>query len=131
MANSRRRNVEFQAGEWVFLKLQPYHQQTTFKIAFQKLACRFYGPYQIEQKVGQIAYKLKLPERSRIHPVFHVSLLKKKLGDSILTTNKLPATNQDGNILLQLEMLLETCCVKKGLEFVEKTFKNCMRSLSI
>ena len=47
-----------------------------------KLAPRYIGPYQIEAKVGEVAYRLTLPsELSRIHPVFHVSMLRKYISD--------------------------------------------------
>ncbi|KAL5559197.1 hypothetical protein UlMin_035408 [Ulmus minor] len=76
-ADKKRRNVEFQAGDMVLLNLHPYHQQTAFKRVHQKLASKFYRPYQIEKKIGNVAYQLHLPASAKIHPVFHVSLLKK------------------------------------------------------
>jgi len=45
--------------------------------ASQKMDCLFIGPYAIEQQLPNDNYKLMLPERMRIHPIFHVSLLKK------------------------------------------------------
>ena len=59
-----------------------------------KLRPRYVGPYEILQRVGEVAYELALPvELSFIHPVFHVSMLKKCLGDpaSILPVEGLGA----------------------------------------
>lgn len=55
-ADRRRRDVEFEVEDWVFLRLQPYRQKSMFKRSSQKLANRFFGPFQIEQRIGQVAY---------------------------------------------------------------------------
>ncbi|RVW96360.1 hypothetical protein CK203_020887 [Vitis vinifera] len=95
--------------------------QTVYRRAYQKLASRFYGPYQIEEKVGKVAYKLKLPEGSRIHPVFHVSLLKRRVGETKATITELPSLTDDGEIIMEPEAILNTRWVKKGSSFVEES----------
>ena len=62
------------------LKLQPYCQSSVQRRINKKLSIRYYGPYKIAAKVGKVTYKLDLPPNSKVHPVFHVSLLKKTYG---------------------------------------------------
>ena len=73
----------FEVGNWVYLRLRPYRQVFVAMRRNAKLSPRFYGPFHILQRIGQVAYKLELPLDTRIHPVFHVSLLKEKLGSKI------------------------------------------------
>ena len=59
------------------MKLQPYRMKSLAKKPNEKLSPRFYGPYKVIQRIGEVAYKLELLEDSKIHPVFHISMLKK------------------------------------------------------
>lgn len=59
------------------VKLHPYRQTTARLSKHTKLSPRFYGPYQVLLRIGQVAYQLQLPPDSRIHSVFHVSVSKK------------------------------------------------------
>lgn len=60
-----------------------------------KLSARYYGPFEIIEKFGVMAYRLKLPEHSKLHPVFYVSWLKKKVGASVEVQENLPITLDD------------------------------------
>lgn len=74
LSNSQRRDVNFDVGDYVYLKIQPYRQMTIAFWATLKLAPRFYGLFPIVERVGLVAYRLALPPASCIHNVFHVSL---------------------------------------------------------
>lgn len=60
------------------------------KRANHKLSFKYFGPYEIVEKIGTVAYRLQLPSSSAIHLVFRVSLLKKVIGDKHQVSEVLP-----------------------------------------
>lgn len=80
--DQHRSEREFQEGDQVFLRLQSYKQTSLKDKGCQKLSPKFYGPYQVLQRIGEVAYKLALPPTAKIHQVFHVSCLKKVIGNN-------------------------------------------------
>lgn len=100
-SDTGRTEREFVVGDWVFLKLHPYRQQSLIKRPSHKLSPRFYGPFQITDRIGKVAYRLALPPHSKIHPIFHVSLLKKRIGDAVPRSFTLPQYDQQGTLLWQ------------------------------
>jgi hypothetical protein len=78
-ADHRRRELSFEVGDFVFLKVSPMRGLRRFKVR-GKLIPRFIGPFKILEKRGEVAYQLELlPQLSDVHDVFHVSQLKKCL----------------------------------------------------
>lgn len=74
--DKRRNEREFQVGDMVFLKLQPYRQTSVTLRRSIKMNPRYYGPYKILQKVGVMAYKLLLLAKARIHYVISCILIE-------------------------------------------------------
>ncbi|WVZ24709.1 hypothetical protein V8G54_003253 [Vigna mungo] len=83
-ANKRRREVDIKVGDWVYLKIRPHQQSSMLVRLHPKLSARYFGPFKVLQQVGNVAFRLELPEAARIHPVFHASQLKKAVGDQIV-----------------------------------------------
>ncbi|GMI70628.1 hypothetical protein HRI_000732100 [Hibiscus trionum] len=112
-ADKRRTECEFQPGEWVFLKLQPYRQQSVKSRGCQKLAAKWFGPFQIIENIGKVAYRLKLTDNSRVHPAFHVSQLKKHIGSDMAQAD-LPIIGPDGSISKEPLKILERRIGRRG-----------------
>ncbi|WVZ21224.1 hypothetical protein V8G54_008546 [Vigna mungo] len=66
-----------------------------------KLGLHYFGPFEVVQKIGLVAYKLKLPDSARIHLVFHVSLLKKYCGQTVPQYLPFPLTSTELGPILQ------------------------------
>jgi hypothetical protein len=77
--DNRRRPLEFEDGDHVYLKMSPLRGMRRFKVK-GKLSPRFIGPFRVFRRVGEMTYQLELPASlSDVHNVFHVSQLKKCL----------------------------------------------------
>ncbi|KAJ8751836.1 hypothetical protein K2173_026032 [Erythroxylum novogranatense] len=114
LADQHRRDVEFEVGDYVYLKLQPYRQSSVAFRASMKLSPRFYGPFRIIARIGSVAYRLELPSGTRIHNVFHVSRLRKFLGDRPVASPDLPPSTEESPVLPQPEKVLAHRVIQKG-----------------
>lgn len=99
----RRNERSFEVGEWVYVRSQPYRQQWKSMI----LSPRFYGPFQILSHVDTVAYRLELPVTSPIHLIFHVFLLKKKIGNILTLIPTLPLVDSHKVLKLESEAVLD------------------------
>nr|GEV55220.1 putative reverse transcriptase domain-containing protein [Tanacetum cinerariifolium] len=101
-ADNRRKPLEFQVGDHVMLKVSHWKGVVRFRKK-GKLASRFTGPFEILERIGLVAYRLRLPEElSSVHDTFHVSNIKKCLVDA------------------NLHVSLDEIKVDKTLRFVEE-----------
>ncbi|KAK6143372.1 hypothetical protein DH2020_023720 [Rehmannia glutinosa] len=89
-ADKHRKDRHFAVGDWV------------------------YCPFQVIETVGPVAYKLQLPVHSKIHPVFHVSLLKKRVGSTDNVSSTLPSFDDDGKVILYPLAILARRLIKRN-----------------
>ncbi|KAL6219043.1 hypothetical protein ACLB2K_012249 [Fragaria x ananassa] len=74
-ADKKRRHVEFKEGDLVLVKLLPQQFKSLSKV-HKGLVRKYEGPFEVIKCIGKVSYKLHLLPKLKIHPVFHVSLLK-------------------------------------------------------
>jgi hypothetical protein len=97
--------VEFQVGDWVWLRLHHRIATTLTDTAKDKLAPKFYGSFKVLERVGALAYRLELPPQSRIHNAFHVVFLKKFNGSPPIAPATLPPIKH-GRVVPEPEKVL-------------------------
>ncbi|KAE8657609.1 Detected protein of confused Function [Hibiscus syriacus] len=86
---------QFQRGKEEYLRLRPYRKTSIVLQKNLKLAAIYYGSYKIIAKIGEVAYRLDLPDFFRLHPIFHVSILKIHVSDSTVSSTDSPAMDDD------------------------------------
>ncbi|XP_073225661.1 uncharacterized protein [Cicer arietinum] len=119
-ANKKRVDTKFAIGDWVFLKLRPHDQVILGARICPKLSPHYYGPFQILEKVGAVAYKLKFLESSRIHLVFHVSLLKRAVGNYNVQANLPQELASDNANNVEPELVLASRIVVKDIYIIRQ-----------
>ena len=107
-SDKHRTDKSFDVGDLVLVKLQPYRQQSVASRPFHKLSKRYFGPFPVISRIGNVSYKLKLPESSKINPVFHISLLKEFSGPSTECITSLPSNSYNNQPLFHPAAILST-----------------------
>ena len=113
-ADNHRRDVEFKVEDLVYVKLQLYRQLFVGRRVHHKLSPRCYRPFRILEWVGQVANHLDLTEGSKIHPTFHVSLLKAHHRLISPDTLQLPSEAVDHQPLIRPLVIVDHCRTQAG-----------------
>jgi hypothetical protein len=104
----KRTERKLDVGDMVYIKMQPYRMDAFGIRQSIKVTSKFYGPFRVLEQIGKLAYKLQLPEGVKIHPVFHVSQLKKHLGANVIPEPGIPLITADGRIKMAPAKVLQT-----------------------
>ncbi|CAL0319699.1 unnamed protein product [Lupinus luteus] len=128
LADKHRSDRQFKEGDWVYVKLQAYKQVSVQARANEKLSPKYFGPFQVISKIGAVAYKLLLPSHSKIHDVFHVSQLKKHVGQAI-TAAELPQDGAAISAAKEPETILDRMTVRRQGRAVTKVLVKWKHSL--
>jgi len=103
--DAHHRDLTFDVGDWVWLRLLHHPAQSLLPDRRSKLSPHYAGPYQVQERVGDVTYRLRLPEGARIHDVFHVGILKPFHGTPPSSTPALPPMQHGRPLQAPLKVL--------------------------
>lgn len=121
-ADERRREDEFDEGERVWLSTENISTDLSRAAPSRKFIPRYIGPYLIEKKLSGLVYRLKLPRTMKIHPVFHISRLRRyhdrpeELGDRPTSRRPDPII-RGANEEYEVEEVIDTRKVRRGRQW--------------
>jgi len=99
--------LQFVPGQWVWLRLLHRPVASLQVKGHGKLGPKFFGPFKVLERIGEVAYRLALPAGARIHDVFHVGLLKQFYGEPPSQTPSLPLI-QHGQVVVEPDNVLRS-----------------------
>jgi hypothetical protein len=102
------------------LKLQPYIQTSVAPRSNHKLSFRYYGPFAVLERVGTVAYRLQLPPDCQIHPVVHVSQLKRHVPPSVRIEDNISQVPDDPTLTVMPVQFLGSRLSRKGASTVSQ-----------
>lgn len=98
--DGKRTKGTFVVGDMVYLKMKPYRVTALGTPQARKLTSKWYGPFRVTKRVGEVSYELHLPPEAKLHNVFHVSHFKKHLGPLAIANPKFPMVTASGKMKL-------------------------------
>nr|KYP50640.1 hypothetical protein KK1_027577 [Cajanus cajan] len=112
---------QFKIEDFVYVKFHPYRQLSVAFSGNAKLSLKYFGPFWVMDCIGTKSYKLDLPAHNKVHNVFHVSQLKKHVGN-LITVIDLPYQQEDVFVEKDLEAILDRMVVRRKGMLVTKVF---------
>jgi ribosomal protein L21E len=115
-SDKHRTERKFEIGDMVYLKIQPYRHTSLSAHRSLKLHSKFYGPFRVLERIGNIAYKILLPTGCQLHNVFHVIQLKKHLGPKAVPSTELPLIDNKGTVKVAPMAILQRRMIPRDNE---------------
>jgi hypothetical protein len=109
----------FSLRDMVFVFLQLYKKTTIQQLGKNKLQPKFYGPYIVWEKIGEVSYVLYIFNKGYSIMPFHICYLKKNLSNEVVTKMETHLTDEKGKTILELEGILEV----KGINLCSRKIR--------